>query len=494
MGSSAFVTEVLGDGRTWDYAYPENAITGWPLLQEHANLAILNNSATKTVRINTVNIRPYSGPQGTTPGLTMSRITALTYGEDCTVTSLDSENAALPSQVLIRYHPQTTTTVAGTTHRRHALTYTGFNIDRAFQPLCSKLQGFSYRNMDRSEMGRWIDSGVQKPTFREGEGFCLCCESNSGSNVYIVRIIFKDTSTGATYYVNQMIEPLFVDGAPIIGFLNGTGSGAVYELYRVQIAEVGDDQIPMIDFLAIDNVETLAENAQVVWADSNDSIPTDVLIKKQAFISRAGYRRGAVLVKPRFRMIQGGEPPYGPGIAGGPQICRRGKYAHDFRNAESSTALVLRRGEGIAVISRNPSASMYAELVANISVEDSGGGEVYPSQDDVRTGETYGPTGADYTGNLTLPSANDARVSVSYGTSGAEVTGTIVLPSANDARLGVSFGALSAEVTGTIELPSATSVLLGVSYGANGTEVTGTLAGGAGGGNRIFYPHGISGG
>ena len=54
-----------------------------------------------------------------------------------------------------------------------------------------------------------------------------------------------------------------------------------------------------------------------------------------------------------------------------------------------------------------------------------GGSEVYPDEDDVRASEVYGPTGADYTGTLTLPAESQVLSGVQYGGDGTEFTGEI---------------------------------------------------------------------
>jgi hypothetical protein len=54
-----------------------------------------------------------------------------------------------------------------------------------------------------------------------------------------------------------------------------------------------------------------------------------------------------------------------------------------------------------------------------------GAGSVFPIEDDVRIGITYGPTGADNTGNLTLPDEIDVLLGVLYGAGGTEFIGSL---------------------------------------------------------------------
>lgn len=55
---------------------------------------------------------------------------------------------------------------------------------------------------------------------------------------------------------------------------------------------------------------------------------------------------------------------------------------------------------------------------------DAPAGQVFPLVGDVDFGVTYGPTGADYTGNLVQPDEADVSLGVNYGAGGTEFTGT----------------------------------------------------------------------
>jgi len=100
--------------------------------------------------------------------------------------------------------------------------------------------------------------------------------------------------------------------------------------------------------------------------------------------------------------------------------------------------------------------------------------EVWPSEDDVRDGVDFGPTGADYTGNATFPAEGDVQSGVQYGTDGTEYTGTFTEPGVANVELGVQYGAGGVEFTGTFVVPSEDDVELGVDYGA-AAEFTGNF-------------------
>jgi hypothetical protein len=480
---TGFVNEILGDDRLWDTGWPETSLTGWPLTYEIANLAILNRTTDKKVYIRTLNSRPYTGPCDPLPRIQMGRITAHNGGTSVNPIAMDT-NSATPA-LQARKRLSNVTEVADT-YSMVQLSNTGPNLTRA--TAWPRFFGQAKWGWDQSEMARWDYNSNQKVTLREGEGLGLFFKSNSGANIFMISVYVK--GSGGTFLYNDIVEPLYMGGACFFSLLNPAGSGDVFYVARIQIREVGSDEQPKLDFFKISGILGQPSSAQVVWADTNEATP-DIDVKKNCTVVRHGMNNGAIISSPHLRYIMGGEAPYGPNVANGGSVARRGKWSHDMRMSDDDYILKLGPGEGMAVALRNPSAYAYSELICNFAVIGGGTG-VYPTVGNVRTGITYGPTGADYTGDVTLPTTSNVRNGISYGSLGTEATGNIVLPSANDARQSVSYGALSVEYTGTIQLPSASTVLNGVSYGANGTEATGTLVpGGGGGGGRHIV---ISGG
>jgi hypothetical protein len=335
--------------------------------------------------------------------------------------------------------------------------------------------------MDTTEMGRWTDADTQKIVLREGEGLGLFFKSNSGANMFMVSAFVKGTA--GTFLYNDVVEPLYMAGACFMSIFNPAGSGDIFFVGRVQAREVGSDEAPKADFFKICAVDGKADNVQVVWADSSEAIPA-IDVKKNCVVTRAGMKDGAIISRPHMRYVMLGEAPYGPNIANGGSVARRGKYSHDMRFPEDATIFKLRPGEGIAVALRNPSAYSYCELVANFAVENictgGTGGGTYPAIGDVQETVTYGPTGADYTGNLVLPSVTSVYTGVGYGALGVEFTGDMTVPSQTAVAFGIQYGGGGTEYTGayvvpTPVYPTETSVMTGVSYGDTGVEYTGTL-------------------
>lgn len=501
---TGFVNEILGDDRLWDTGWPETALTGWPLPYEIANLAILNRTTDKKVYLRTFNSRPYSGPCGLFPLIQIGRITGYTGGQTVTPISHDTNNAA--PAVEVKYRPSSVTETANTRSMTQWVN-TGMNLTRTQQWSRWQGQGQKRSPFDSTEMGNWYDSGAQKITLREGEGIGLFFSQNSGPNIFMISAFVK--GGGGTFLYNHIVEPLYMNGACFAVIYNPAGSGDVFYVSRLQAREVGSDEVPMMEFFKICSIFGQPESAQVVWADTSEATP-NIDVKKNCTVLRHGLDDGAIITAPRMRRIIGGEAPYGPGVANGGSVARRGKLSHDMRFTESATILKLGPGEGIAAVLRNPSAYAYSEFVANFAVEDictgGTGGGTYPDIGDVQESVTYGPTGADYTGNLVVPTTTSVYTGVGYGALGVEFSGNLTVPSQTavvfgigyggggveytgtyvvptpvyptqtSVRAGTHYGDTGVEYTGTIALPSATAVETGISYGADGTEVTGTLS------------------
>lgn len=140
------------------------------------------------------------------------------------------------------------------------------------------------------------------------------------------------------------------------------------------------------------------------------------------------------------------------------------------------------------------SAAVVQKMQATITGSGAG---TYPAASNVLTGVNYGPTGADYTGTVSLPTVAQVLSGIGFGASGA-LSGTVALPSASQVLSGVNFGPGSATAgnvtlptagqvvsgatfgasgatSGTVTLPSASSVISGTSYGSGGTQFSGNV-------------------
>ena len=71
-----------------------------------------------------------------------------------------------------------------------------------------------------------------------------------------------------------------------------------------------------------------------------------------------------------------------------------------------------------------PFASARVFAADGVATGGGGGAGTFPPEGHVRTGEAYGPTGAEYHGNETLPTVSQVLLGVTFGAGGTEYTGT----------------------------------------------------------------------
>lgn len=100
------------------------------------------------------------------------------------------------------------------------------------------------------------------------------------------------------------------------------------------------------------------------------------------------------------------------------------RVAHDFSLNSTAGGGAACRGLGFPITvgvigTRNNYISVGA-----YQPQDSGAIAIFPTEAQVKNTITFGPSGSDYTGNVTLPASGDVRTAVSYGASGTEFTGS----------------------------------------------------------------------
>jgi len=361
-GSTPFASEM-----------PVSAIAGHPYMEHLAPIAIFNGQGSGVLlNIKLLNSRPMTGPQSLVSAIEIRRITALSGGTQLTPVKLDSNDADLPSQVVASFNPES---VTGATSVRRDFVCSGASFTRALAPLVSMLNGDSRMGLDSGEFIRMgADPDLSKHVLREGEGLAVVFVADGPTFCFGLSMSVINQATGETYRFNDMIEPRFMNGQVAWAIVNGTGSGVILELSRMQVRELGTDDVPYITYEPIDGIDWLSEDAIYLMADSADSLPANVFIKKNCLTARAGSKYGGIVTSPAYRRLTLAEPPWGPGVSGGPQIARRGVFAPDM-DTRSEAPITLREGQGIGLFIRNPSAQLYHEFTATIDIEipDAGG-------------------------------------------------------------------------------------------------------------------------
>jgi hypothetical protein len=355
-GSTPFASEM-----------PVTAIAGHPYMSHLAPIAIYNGQGSGvTLNIKLLNARPMTGPQSPVSIINLLRITALSGGTPLDPVKLDSASSDLPAQVQASFAPDS---ITGSTNLRRDFICSGANFTVALRKLTSMWDGSSRNGLDSGEFLRssGADADTQKHVLREGQGLAVQFAANGPTFCFGISAILRNVSTGACYRYNDMIEPRFLSGQTAWAIVNGAGSGVVLELSRLQIRELGTDEVPYITYEPIDGIDWSSEDAIYLMADSAESLPANVYIKKNCVTARAGSKYGGLITSPAYRKVTLSEPPWGPGIAGGPQIARRGMFSPDM-DTRGAAPITLREGQGIALFIRNASAQLYHEFTATVDI------------------------------------------------------------------------------------------------------------------------------
>lgn len=371
---TVFVQETIDAGSPFSIDMPATAVTGHPYLVHPSPLAIFNNKDSgKLLRVRLANLRPLTGPNALSAKVSLVRISALTGGTDDLPDKMDSTNADLPSQVRTVAAPMTITQTAVL---RSSMAIAELNATRALATLCAAYNGDSRSGMDSGEFVRMTgDADVTGHILREGQGIAVVYNTNSPTHGWALSLRMKNTVTGATYRYNTIVVPKYMSGAAIYAVFNGVGSGVVIEVEKMQIREIGTDEIVIAEYTPIDGILDMGcddINANIVMADSADTLPVGVCIKKNCVTARSGAKIGGLITLPTMRKVSLAEPPYGPGVSTGPQVARRGRLSRDME-IDGDSAIVLREGQGFALFLRNAGAQVYHEATLVVDIEDVGG-------------------------------------------------------------------------------------------------------------------------
>lgn len=384
---TVFVQELLKSGDPFSIEMPPNAVTGHPYVNHASPLAIMNETGSgKIIKLRIANLRPNTGPNALNGIVSVRRITSVSGGYTTVPFKFDSTNSDLPSQVEAGYSPSSVVLVGGGVIKR-STTLSLLNPTRALAGLCSASNGDARSGMDSGEFIRLTgDAQVTGYILREGEGLALVYDTDSASHCYAANLRFKVVSTGASYRLSEVIEPRFMAGNVGAYLINKAGSGVVLEVEKIQIREIGTDEIVIADYQIIDGLEG-GEIPNYVMADTATSLPSGITIRRNCVTARAGSKIGALITLPSSRKVVLSEPPYGVGISGGPQIARRGIMARDFDM--EAEPVVLREGQGFGIFLRSAGAQLCHEAIFVFDIIDA-----YPTAQEIaeavwtRTGRT----------------------------------------------------------------------------------------------------------
>ncbi len=404
---AAFVTPSIP---TFSQELPTSAVTGHPYLTHAAILGILNGKGSgRILRVRSIRIDGIVGRTvATNTNFSLQTVSAVTSsGTTATAFALDSNNAALPSQVVCYTNPA-------------AVTTTNVVIDDAanlaMTSMVTALRSFNKQAVPLRSRVRWWDATTaetQKIVLREGQG--LACHTNSAaSNNFRAEfnVMVREATSGACYMFKVNAA---ATGYPIWALLNGSGSGVVLEVLWVTLGEIADDSVPQFTVEQVDGLNDTSGSAVTPFAfDSTSSLPSQVLVRERCTVLTEGAKHGAFIAIPQRQWTQGAFSGTGPALATAVNAKRNEQWgASPFtRGYSSDVDWVLREGDGIAVFQRNAGSLGAWRIGLWLTHESSLGSAVFPPEADVELGVVYGPNGTDYTGTLVagVPGYSRGRV------------------------------------------------------------------------------------
>ena len=349
---------------------PTTAIAGHPYHELPMCLAVHNHVGSgKIVRVHQANVKPVTTGQSLVGLIKFTRITAASVGlEAIDAFPYDTGNTALPSQVEALYMPTSVTKTANSELRRMAM-QPMLNFTRALSALVGRTYGDGRSGNDSSEVFSETDADTTGWILREGQGICLENQTTDLNPVNAFAINMVVNVGGETWRYSRVIEPRVwhnTSGA-LFSLMNNTGSGVVVDVQRVQIREIGTDEVPQVYFEPLDYIDPAGENAELVAFDDS-ALPSGISCKRNVYAQRRGAKYGSFISIPMIRRVQLQEPPWYPGLAG-LQFGRRGMFERDVDQVGDGQ-LILNEGEGFGIRKSNSSSMVCHDAYIMFSVAD----------------------------------------------------------------------------------------------------------------------------
>jgi hypothetical protein len=352
--------------------------------------AIFNNSVdpSKAVYICEIRtmIRPINpdvtNPLGNQGIISIDRISAVSGGDEVVATKHDTDAADLPSQVKLYQNPDSVTVTE--TFRRVGDCISSYTI----------LKNISFQAMLRApgicdctdhtlgtgqSHNLWHADGnpdTEPIILNAGEGFCLTRREFGLPQAFHFGVTVRVVGTNRTYkYRDGDCGSALEKGMASIALINGTGSGVVLQVFIVSLPDMGEENIPSYRIVRVASGQFEPEfpgTAVTIIPHDTANTLTEIEAKRGAmrlkpFASTLGvnvnYQGYEILPIPvadqqRFDCFR-------RWLGAGPYITDTGTvtlsvdalsrsefeiWPGDRRGAMSQTEIVLRPGQGLAVV------------------------------------------------------------------------------------------------------------------------------------------------
>lgn len=329
--------------------------TNVPYLEHGAWWALYNGVGSgKILTVKEVQVTPLqSRTTSTVSNYTTQRINAISGGVDVVAAPFDTNNAAIPAQVLCRLNADVTAT-GGTL--RITTDLQQLNATRAVpyptwrSPTSGNAEIFSQKGSD-----------VQGYVLRENEGLSVMSTGAVSRENYTLAVSVIFTIGTESYMIRESIQT----GAfqSLLAIFNGTGSGVVITIRNITVSEITSDEVTLRR-VTLESISGIHPNSKGTPADfiphdtTNPALPSTVVSALKAGVFQVGIdagtggsRRNQSFLRRQVGAIMG----VGPGLATGLNVGGNG-LSPDFNRIWRGD-FVLREGEGIAIFQKDDTSS-----------------------------------------------------------------------------------------------------------------------------------------
>ena len=437
---------------------------------EDGLLGIFNNESADERRyfeLVSLRVSPSAPLSNTTAGvgrsgaLSIRRITALSGGDSVTPIRMDTADAALPAQVLVRNDPDSVT--ASDIFRRiaDAPAYSSTVANTQFSSRTYGGSMVTHQKSHYADIWRGGESAdVESIILREGQGLAIFQDEFGTQHSMQTAAVVTNTATGATYICRS--TDLSTDrrlGNATFGIFNGSGSGVTLAVKLWVLPMDGESiTVPQLRLCRIGGVTLGGNTVTPIRPDTSKTVPSALRVVSGSFQPviagewQADYYTthglayqgtGALLTAWNKAQIDAGTFSRATltqnfrAIGESPGSIRVGTMDDDLLfSAEPGKGIIIKPGDGLGLVAGtavplagtqatgNTSTFINYDIEAVLLHYPPTVSGTYPPVGDVDQGVLYGPNGNDFTGTLEQPVEADVKLGVSYGAGGTEFTGT----------------------------------------------------------------------
>lgn len=221
------------------------------------------------------------------PGsLSIRRITAVSGGDSITPIQMDTADAALPAQVLVRNNPDSAT---ATDIFRRIADAPAYSLTASNSQFSSRTYGGSMVTHQKSHFADIFRGGesvnVEPIILREGEGIGLFQDAYGTQHSMQTAAVVTDTTTGATYICRSV--DLSTDrrlNEAVLAIFNGSGSGVVLAVRLWVFPQDGEAVLtPGLRLCRIAGLALGGDTVTPILPDTSKSVPSALQVVSGSF-------------------------------------------------------------------------------------------------------------------------------------------------------------------------------------------------------------------